>query len=138
MSIEGKSAKIVNGRASANAKPNIPTAGAKSEPPVETSTSKKPIMGPVHENETSDRVNAIRKMLSTPVVLPALLFTLFVHDEGSVSSKPPRNEAPKSTSIAKNIRLKIAFVERALSALAPKIAVTARPRPKYITTIETP
>jgi hypothetical protein len=129
---------MVNGSANANAKPNIPIAGANNEPPVDTSTSKKPIIGPVHEKDTNDKVNAIRNILSTPVVLPALLFTLFVHEEGSVSSNPPRNDAPKRSNNKKNKRLNRAFVERALRALAPKIAVTARPRLKYITTIEKP
>ena len=50
-------------------KPNIPIAGANSEPPVETSTSKKPIMGPVHENDTSDKVNAI----IAPVMIPGII-----------------------------------------------------------------
>ena len=49
---DGNMANRVNGNASAMAKPNIPMAGAITLPVVETSTNKKPMIGPVHENET--------------------------------------------------------------------------------------
>ena len=48
---DGNMANRVNGNASAMAKPNIPMAGAITLPVVETSTNKKPMIGPVHENE---------------------------------------------------------------------------------------
>ena len=85
------------------------------------------MMGPVHENDTSASVNAIKNMLSSPVVLLALLSTVFVHDDGRVSSKPPRKDAPKRSSSRKKKRLKPALVDKALSALAPNMAVTASP-----------
>ena len=55
---DGNMANSVNGNANARAKPNMPIAGATTLPVVETSTNKKPMIGPVHENETKDRVNA--------------------------------------------------------------------------------
>ena len=79
-------------------------------------------------DNTSVRVNAMRKILNRPVVLPAFSSTLFVHEEGNVSSKPPRNDAPKSNSSAQKNILNTALVERALSALAPKNIVTAKPK----------
>ena len=60
----GNMAKSVNGRARARAKPNIPSAGASQLPLVVVSTSSRPIIGAVHENDTSTSVKAIRKMES--------------------------------------------------------------------------
>ena len=67
---DGNKANNVNGKANANAKPNIPIAGATTLPVVETSTNKKPMIGPVQENDTNDKVNAIKKnkMLNTALV----------------------------------------------------------------------
>ena len=138
MSNDGKSAKIVNGSANANAKPNIPTAGANISPDVETSTRRKPIIGPVHEKDTSTRVNAMRNILKRPDVLLAFSSTLFVQEDGNVSSNPPRNDAPNTTSIRKKNILNTALVDRALSAPAPNTSVTAIPSNRYITTIEIP
>ena len=59
---EGNRANSVKGRASAKAKPNIPTAGASQLPLVVVSTSSRPMMGAVHENDTSTSVKAMRKM----------------------------------------------------------------------------
>ena len=128
MSHAGKRANSVNGRAKATAKPNIPMVGARAEPPVVlTSTKRKPMMGPVHEKLTSESVKAMRKILSKPVVFSALLSTAEPHDEGSVISNPPKKLAANTTSIRKKRMLKMAFVERSLSALAPKILVIMRP-----------
>ena len=73
----GNNANSVKGNAKAKANPNIPTAGAMMLPDVETSTSRKPIMGPVHEKDTSVSVNAIRKILSSPPAFEARLSTEF-------------------------------------------------------------
>ena len=59
---EGKRAKRVKGSANATAKPNIPIAGASQLPLVVVSTSSSPMIGAVHENDTSTRVKAIRKI----------------------------------------------------------------------------
>ena len=120
------------------AKPNIPNAGAKIEPVVDTSTKRKPMMGPVQENDTSVRVNAMRKMLSNPLVFSALLSTALLHDAGSVISNAPKNEAANTTSIRKKKILNMALVDKALSALAPKMSVMISPKATYITMIEIP
>ena len=138
LSQDGKMAKRVNGRARARAKPNIPTAGAMMLPDVPASTSRNPIIGPVHEKLTKTKVNAMRKMLSSPEVEDAFLSTALFQEDGRVISKPPRKEAPKTMSIRKKKMLKMALVDMALSADAPKIAVTASPRARYITMIDTP
>ena len=126
-SSEGNRAKRVKGMANARAKPNMPTAGATISPCVLTATSRKPMMGPVHENDTSVRVKAMKKMLTMPVVDELAELILLLHDEGSVMSKAPKNEAAKATSMAQKMRLNTALVLRALSELAPKMRVTARP-----------
>ena len=124
---EGKRAKSVKGNAKAMANPSIPTAGAITLPVVDTCTNRKPMMGPVQEKDTNDNVKAIRNMLSKPVVASALLSTALLHLEGNVISKAPKKEAANTTSIRQKKMLKMALVERAFSALAPKIAVMASP-----------
>ena len=120
-------AKNVNGKANATAKPNIPTVG-----PiifvVAISTNKNPMIGPVQEKETKDKVNAIRNMLNKPVVLLALLSTALLHDDGRVISNPPKKDAPNTTNIKKKKILNIALVDKALRALAPKSKVTNKPK----------
>ena len=96
------------------------------------------MMGPVHEKDTSERVNAIRKMLSSPLVASALLSTALLHLDGKVISKAPKKEAAKTTSIRKKNRLNTALVERAFSALAPHIRVITSPNATYITTMDAP
>ena len=86
------------------------------------------MMGPVHENETSAKVNAIRKMDSRPLVLLALLSTALDHLLGSLISNMPKNDSANTTSNKHRKMLNTALVERALSALGPKIAVTISPR----------
>ena len=93
----------------------------------ETCTSRNQIMGPVQEKDTSDKVNAIRKMLSKPLVASALLSTAVLHLEGNVISNAPKKEAANTTSIRQKRILNTAFVESAFSALAPKISVMASP-----------
>ena len=127
MSQVGKRAKRVKGRARAMAKPSMPMAGPSQLPEVVVSTSSSPMMGPVHEKLTSVRVKAMRKMESRPLVSDALLSTLLVHDEGSVSSNHPKNERANTTSSAQKMRLNTALVERALRVCAPKRAVTSSP-----------
>ena len=84
-------------------------------------------MGPVHENDTSDSVNAMRKMLSMPLVDSDLRSILLLHDEGSVISNAPKNDAANTTSSRLKKMLNTALVERALSALAPKSSETMSP-----------
>ena len=102
--------------------------GARLVPPlVLTSTRRKPMMGPVQLKLTRQRVKAMRKMLSRPVVDSALLSTLEVQLLGRVISKPPRKLAANTTSIRKKRMLKTAFVERSLRAEAPKMVVMMSP-----------
>ena len=87
----------------------------------------KPMMGPVHEKLTSARVNAMMKMLSSPVVFSALRSALLLHDEGSCSSKNPMKLRPNTISSRAKKMLTTALVDSALAALAPKIRVTTAP-----------
>ena len=126
----GNSAKSVNGRARASANPNIPSAGANQLPLVVVSTSKRPIIGAVHENETSTSVNAIKKIESSPLVDEAFVSTAFAQRSGSLISNHPKNDSAKTTSNRKRKILKTALVDIALSVSEPKIAVTSSPNPK--------
>ena len=99
------------------------------------------MMGPVHENDTSARVKAIRTMerwelrMESSVLLPfafmdssSLFWSILVdHEAGSVSSKAPKNEAAKTMSIRANRMLNTAFVDSALRAEAPNSRVTSSP-----------
>ena len=86
------------------------------------------MMGPVHEKLTSASVNAMRKMESRPLVVLAFESTLLDHEAGNVSSNQPKKLSANTTSNRQKKRLNTALVLRALSALAPKRAVTASPR----------
>ena len=75
----GNAAKNANGKAKAKENPNMPTNGAKgilpnkvSPPPVTVCTRSDPIMGPVQENDTNDKVNAIKKIPISPPLSAAL------------------------------------------------------------------
>ena len=98
LSHDGNIANNVNGNASAKAKPNIPTAGAAMSPEVAKSTNRKPMIGPVQENDTSERVNAMRKIDNSPLVLEALLSTLLAHDDGNAISNHPKKDSANTTS----------------------------------------
>ena len=115
----------MNGKAKAMAKPNIPIAGAITLPVVETCTSKNPIIGPVQEKDTRDNENAIRKILSSPLVASALLSTALLHLEGKVSSNAPKKEAAKIISIKKKRILNTAFVYKAFNELSLNIKLIA-------------
>ena len=125
---DGNIAKSENGNANAIAKPNIPMAGAKSDLPA-ASTSKVPIIGPVHEKDTTTKVNAINKILRKPVVLLDLLLSAVDQELGKVISNAPKNEAANNTKMRKNIIFTTALVLSALRAEAPKMRVTSNPKP---------
>src|SRR5574344_2928219 len=101
---------------------------------VLTATSRNPMMGPVHENDTNVSVNAMRNILSSPLVFSDLASILLLHDDGSVISNAPKNEAANTTNSRQKNMLNTALVDRALRALAPKSSVTTRPSTTYITT----
>ena len=138
LSSEGNIANRVNGIASAMANPSMPIVGAMMLPWVDTATRSSPMMGPVHENETSVRVNAMRNMLSSPLADSDLRSILLLHDEGRVISKAPKNDAAKTTRSRQKKMLNTALVDIALSAFAPNSSVTASPSTTYITTMDTP
>jgi hypothetical protein len=105
----------------------MPIVGATILPCVETATSRNPMIGPVQENDTKANVNAIRKMLSNPVVLSDFSSIFVDHDDGNVISNAPRNEAANTTNSRQKKILNTALVAKALRALAPKSKVTASP-----------
>ncbi len=94
-------------------------------------------MGPVHENDTIARANAIKKMPIMPP-LSACASTLFAQAFGNIISKAPKNDTAKTTNNKKNSRLNQTLVESALSASAPKRKDTSQPKATYIMTIEMP
>ena len=93
------------------------------------------MIGPVHENETTTSVSAIKKIPKKLPVL-ALLSALFPHELGSEISKAPKKEIPNNKNIAKKIRLAIQFVARLFNAVGPKITVIKNPSNVKIKTIE--
>ena len=85
------------------------------------------MIGPVQEKDTNTNVNDIKKILNIPVVESALLSSLVVHEAGNTISNAPKNEIANTTSSRKNMILKIAFVDKSFSALAPNIPVISNP-----------
>ena len=127
---DGNKANSVNGRANAKAKPNMPTAGAIQLPLVVVSTSSNPMIGAVHENDTSTNVNAIRKIEIKPLVADALESTLSAHEEGSLISNQPKKLRANTTKSRNRKILNTALVDIAFSVSLPKSAVTKSPNPK--------
>ena len=106
----GKKANTENGIANANAKPNIPTAGARIFPLSATLTNSVPIIGPVHEKETITSVLAISKMPKMPDTFSALASIAVLHEAGNIISNPPKKEHANKTNKRKRNTLKAAFV----------------------------
>ena len=106
----GKMAKRLKGMESANAKPNIPTAGPTAVPIEAACTKSVPMIGPVQEKETSTNVKDMKKMLNTPVVESALLSNLLVHEAGKTNSKAPRKETANNTNSKKKMMLKKTYL----------------------------
>ena len=130
----GKIANNANGRASPIEKPNIPKAGPPI-PPLPAITKREPTIGPVHEKETITNVNAIKNMPPKLETL-ALLSVTFVHEEGNVISKAPKNDIPNIIKMIKNIRLAIQLVERLFNAVAPNANDIRTPKIVNIVTID--
>ena len=127
-----------NGMASASENPSMPMAGPNLSPVVAASTSSVPMMGPVHENDTRVRVKAMKNMLSMPVVRSAVASILLAHFDGRRMSNAPKNDIANTTRSRKNMMLHTALVDKALSELGPKAAVTRSPRRRYMMMIEAP
>src|SRR5690606_28001995 len=116
---EGNSANTTKGMANATEKPSMPIAGPSSEPFDTASTSKKPMIGPVQEKETSASVNAMKKMPFRPP-RSDLESTLLTNRDGRLISKPPRKEIAKTSIMARKRRLNDALLAASFSADAPK------------------
>ena len=109
--ILGNNAKITNGKANPTPKPNIAIVNKVAPPSVDkTPPITAPNAGPVHENDTMIRVNAMKKIPAKPPLLDALS-TLFANEEGIVISKAPKNEIAKTIKIMKKNIFKYGFVE---------------------------
>ena len=121
----GKMAKSVKGMAIANEKPNIAKNGPK--PPCSAAiTNCVPIIGPVQENETNPSVAAMKKI---PIKPPrsAFLSAAFTQELGNVISNAPKNEMPKTISMAKKIMLNQTLVANSFNELAPNAPVIINP-----------
>jgi hypothetical protein len=130
-------ANNVNGMAIAREKPDIPTVGARILPVDAASTSRKPIIGPVHEKETMVSVSAMKNMPPIPDVADFRSVPVLQRD-GSVISNNPKKDRANTTSITKNRMLTTALVARALRALAPKSRVMSNPNATYTAIIDKP
>ena len=91
LSIEGKKAKIVNGRANATENASIVTIGLQNSPEVDL-MSTEPTIGPVQENDTSTSVRAMKKMPAKPFE-SALASVLFTIHEGIVDLESPEERS---------------------------------------------
>ena len=81
-----------------------------------------PTIGPVHENETSTRVSAMKNTPARPF-LSAPLSLLFTSDCGIVISNAPKNEAAKIMNTTK----KMMFGSQCVESQLKMSAVTASP-----------
>ena len=123
----GNMANNIKGNAMADEKPNIPTIGP-IPPCLADSPNKEPTIGPVHENETTAKANAIKKIPMIPP-LSACLSILFKNEFGKTISNAPKNEAAKTIRITKNIKLNQTLVDNAFRESIPKSAVISIPKP---------
>ena len=116
---EGNSAKRVKGRAKATPNPNIPTVGLNTSP-VAAWTSKRPIIGPVHENDT---ITVVRPMKNDAIIPPLSTFESapVTHLFGSTISKAPKKEAAKTMKRIKKIVLGIQCVLSVFANPAPAL-----------------
>lgn len=136
-SMDGNIAKITKGTANAKEKPNIPIAGPNRSPFVAASTSKVPIIGPVHEKETTDKLADMKNKPIQPL-LSDCASILLTKELGKVISNAPKNEAANTTKSKKKKKLKIPLVDKAFNASGPKATVISIPNATYITTIKRP
>ena len=134
----GNIANRVKGMAIASEKPNIPTVGARMLPVEAASTSRNPMMGPVHENDTIVSVSAMKNMPPRPAADEDLRSVPVLQREGRVISNTPKKESAKATRIRKNSMFTKAFVASALSALAPNIRVMTSASATYTAMMESP
>ena len=101
----------------------MPIIGPITPPFTAASTNNVPIIGPVQENETNDKVNAIKKIPNNPP-LSDIFSDLLIQEDGNVNSKKPKNDIANNTKSKKKNKLKITLVDKAFKASAPNSVVT--------------
>ena len=101
----GTKAKNINGNANPNPKPNIAIDKIVA-PPSEFNEVPKtnPNAGPIHENETIIKVNAIKKIPINPPLFEALS-VLLLKPLGIVISNAPKKDIAKTVKITKKKKL---------------------------------
>ncbi|MNV33277.1 hypothetical protein D3C71_1246390 [compost metagenome] len=125
--MEGNIANKPKGMARAMENPNIPIAGPNLSPFEAASTNNVPIIGPVQEKETNDKLKAIKNKPTKPP-LSDLASILLTKELGKVISNAPKNEAANPTNNKKKMKLKMPLVESALSASDPNAIVIIIPK----------
>ena len=111
----------MNGRAKAIENASMVTIGSQNSPCVDL-MSTEPTIGPVHENDTSTSVSAMKNTPARPF-LSAPLSLLFTSDCGSVISNAPKNDAAKIMNTMK----KMIFGNQCVESQLKMSAVTASP-----------
>ena len=81
--------------------------GARMLPVDAASTSRKPMIGPVHEKETIVSVSAMKNIPPNPAD-DDLRSVPVLQPDGSVISKRPKKDSAKANSIMKNMMFTIA------------------------------
>ena len=106
--------------------------GVQNSPDVDC-MSTEPTMGPVHENDTSTSVRAMKNMPARPFLsdFESLSFTSF---SGSTISNAPKNEAAKIMKTAKKIR----FGSQCVASQLNMSAVTTSPPTSHVMRIMMP
>ncbi len=107
--------------------PNIPIAGPNLSPFEAASTNNVPIIGPVQENETNDKLKAIKNKPTKPP-LSDLASILLTKELGKVISNAPKKDAANPTNNKKKMKLNTPLVESALSASDPNAIVIIIPK----------
>ena len=121
----GDKANNTKGEASPNPKPNIPMIGLINCPEAPNPKSV-PTNGPVQENDTNAKVNAIKKIPIKPP-LSDCASTLLTNFEGSCISNKPKNDNPKIIKMVKKRRFGIQCVLIKLGAACPNVAAITVP-----------
>ena len=137
-STDGKKASSVNGKAKPMPKPNIDTKPIQRlVVEVANSTNAALIMGPVHENDTSTVVKAMKNGAIRPP-LSAWASEALTHFSGILISNSPKKESEKMKKITKKIRFGMPWVPIKLSESGPNTSESRAPITAKMNTIENP
>ena len=110
-SMFGNIANNAKGSPSATPNPAIPEVNCQAPPSEDREpASKDPRIGPVHEKDTIDKVNAIKKTPRIPPI-PSPLVVELVHAAGNANSKYPKNEKAKTIKMIKKMTFNHTLVE---------------------------